>query len=131
MDYLQRIQALLDTVQKPARYTGGEMNTAAKPWDEAAVHFAFCFPDVYEVGMSHLGMKILYEMINARSDALCERVFAPWVDMADAMRTQQVPLFSLESRRKVSDFDIVGFTLQYEMSYTEILEMLSLAGIPI
>lgn len=126
-----RIDALLDSVQKPARYIGGEMNAAAKPWEAAAVRFAFCFPDVYEVGMSHLGLKILYEIINARDDALCERVFAPWSDMADAMRRENVPLFSIESRQPVRDFDIVGFTLQYELSYTTILEMLSLSGIPL
>lgn len=131
MEQKQRIDALLDLVQKPARYSGGEMNAAAKPWEMAAVRFAFCFPDVYEVGMSHLGMKVLYEIINARPDALCERVFAPWTDMADLMRAHDVTLFSLESRRAVKDFDIVGFTLQYEMSYSSILEMLSLAGLPI
>ncbi len=107
------------------------MNAAAKPWGQAAVRFAFCFPDTYEVGMSHLGMKILYEMVNLRDDALCERVFAPWVDMAAAMRAADVPLFTLESRRAVRDFDLVGFTLQYELSYTTILEMLDLAGIPL
>ncbi len=130
MEYTTRIEALLETIAKPARYIGGEMNAAAKPWEAVAARFAFCFPDVYEVGMSHLGMKILYEIINARPDALCERVFAPWVDLADKMRAEGVPLFSLESRRSVRDFDIVGFTLQYEMSYTTILEMLDLAGIP-
>ncbi|MEG0766832.1 MAG: TIGR03960 family B12-binding radical SAM protein, partial [Clostridia bacterium] len=93
--------------------------------------FAFCFPDVYEVGMSHLGMKILYQMINERPDALCERVFTPWMDMADGMRARHVPLFSLESRTPVRAFDLVGFTLQYEMSYTNILEMLDLAQIPL
>ncbi|MDR0929253.1 MAG: TIGR03960 family B12-binding radical SAM protein [Oscillospiraceae bacterium] len=131
MELLRRIDALFDRVQKPARYIGGEMNAMQKPWDGAFVRFAFCFPDVYEVGMSHLGMKILYDLINRREDALCERVFAPWVDMAALMRAENVPLFSLESRRPVADFDIVGFTLQYEMSYTEILEMLDLAGIPL
>ncbi len=131
MDWKGQLDALLDSVQKPARYIGGEMNAAAKPWDGLAVRFAFCFPDVYEVGMSHLGMKILYEIINAREDALCERVFAPWIDLADAMRMKGVPLFTIESRRAVRDFDIVGFTLQYEMSYASILDMLSLAGIPL
>ena len=131
MELEKRINALLDNVQKPARYIGGEMNTAAKPWEEAAVRFAFCFPDVYEVGMSHLGMKIIYSLINKRPDALCERVFAPWVDMADLMKARAVPLFSLESKRPVRTFDIAGFTLQYELSYTNILEMLSLSMIPI
>lgn len=131
MELQQRIDALLDHVQKPARYSGGEMNAAAKSWEAADVRFAFCFPDVYEVGMSHLGMKILYEGVNTRSDALCERVFAPWVDMADMMKAQNVALFSLETRRAVKEFDIIGFTLQYELSYTSILEMLSLAEVPI
>ena len=131
MELGRRVDALVDSVGKPSRYIGGEMNAAAKPWEAAAVRFAFCFPDVYEVGMSHLGMKILYDLINAREDALCERVFAPWVDMADLMRRENVPLFTLESRRAVREFDIVGFTLQYELSYTNILEMLSLAGIPL
>ncbi len=129
MDNTSRIEVLFENISKPARYIGGEMNAAVKPWEAAVARFAFCFPDVYEVGMSHLGMKILYEIINRRSDALCERVFAPWVDMADRMRTEGVPLFTLESRRNVRDFDLVGFTLQYEMSYTTILEMLDLAGI--
>lgn len=131
MELSRRIDALLDHVQKPARYVGGEMNAAAKPFESAAVRYAFCFPDVYEVGMSHLGMKILYTIINRREDALCERVFAPWVDMAGLMREKGVPLFTLESRRAVKEFDLVGFTLQYELSYTSILEMLDLAGIPL
>lgn len=122
---------LLDGVQKPARYVGGEMNATHKPFANAAVRFAFCFPDVYEVGMSHLGMKILYELINARPDALCERAFAPWVDMDAALREAGAPLFTLESGAPVRDFDLVGFTLQYEMSYTAILRMLSLSGIPL
>lgn len=131
MDSTVRIDALMDHAQTPARYIGGEMNAAAKPWEAAAVRFAFCFPDLYEIGMSHLGMKILYEIINAREDALCERVFAPAPDMADAMRAEKAPLFSLETRHPVRCFDIVGFTLQYEMSYTTILEMLDLSGIPL
>ena len=131
MELSARVDALLDSVQKPARYIGGEMNAAAKPWEAAAVRFAFCFPDTYEVGMSHLGMKILYEIVNRRKDALCERVFAPWIDMAELMRQRNVPLFTLESRRAVRDFDMVGFTLQYELSYTSILDMLDLAEIPL
>lgn len=131
MELSRKIDALLDTVEKPARYIGGEMNAVVKDWDSVPVHYAFCFPDVYEVGMSHLGMKIIYDIVNAREDALCERVFAPWVDMDAAMRREGVPLFSTETRRPVKDFDIVGFTLQYEMSYTTILEMIDLAGIPV
>lgn len=126
-----KLEALLDTVLKPARYTGGEMNAVRKPFEDADVTFAFCFPDSYEVGMSHLGIKILYHIINRQPWALCERVFMPWPDMADAMRREELPLFSLESHRPLRDFDVVGFTLQYEMSYTNILEMLDLSDIPL
>ena len=93
-----RLERLLDTVLKPARYTGGEMNAVCKPFSDADVTFAFCFPDSYEVGMSHLGIKILYDIINRRPWALCERVFMPWPDMADGMRRENLPLFSIESR---------------------------------
>ena len=126
-----RLEALLETVQKPARYIGGEMNAVRKPWDSVKTHFAFCFPDTYEIAMSHLGMKILYHLINEKSDALCERVCMPGADMADALRREDVPLFSLESRTALCRFEIVGFTLQYEMSFTNILEMLDLGRIPV
>ena len=127
----EKIDALLDRVQKPARYTGGEMNCIVKPWESVDIHYLFAFPDVYEVGMSHLGSKILYDVINRREDALCERVYSPWVDMADLMRQTGVPLFSLETRTPARRFDMLGVTLQYEMSYTNILELLDLAGIPL
>ncbi len=127
----ERLERLLDTVLKPARYTGGEMNAVCKPFSDADITFAFCFPDSYEVGMSHLGIKILYDIINRRPWALCERVFMPWPDMADGMRRENLPLFSIESRTPLRQFDIVGFTLQYEMCYTNILEMLDLADIPV
>lgn len=127
----EKIDSLLDRVQKPARYMGGEMNAVLKDPDSVAIRYAFAFPDVYEVGMSHLGARILYDIINKREDALCERVFMPWVDMADLMRAENVPLFSLETRSAVRSFDMLGVTLQYEMSYTNILEMLDLAGIPL
>ena len=126
-----RLERLLEEVQKPARYIGGEMNAVHKPWDSVRSRFAFCFPDTYDIAMSHLGMKILYYLINEREDALCERVCMPDADMADGMRREKIPLFSLESRHALSNFDIVGFTLQYEMSYTNILEMLDLGGIPL
>ena len=126
-----QIDALLDRVQKPARYMGGEMNAVIKDASGVAIRYAFAFPDVYEVGMSHLGSRILYDIINKRPDALCERVFTPWVDMADLMRKENVPLFSLETRSPVRGFDMLGITLQYEMSYTNILELLDLAGIPL
>ena len=132
MDALReaKLEKLLEQVQKPARYTGGEMNTAVQPFDRAELTFAFCFPDTYDIGMSHLGIKILYHIINKQPWGLCERVFTPWPDMADGMRREGIPLFSLESRTPIRDFDLVGFTLQYEMSYTNILEMLDLGGIP-
>lgn len=121
---------ILMKVEKPARYTGGEWNMVVKNPRDVDVRFAFCFPDVYEVGMSHLGMKILYHILNKRSDTYCERVFAPWVDMEKIMRDEGIPLFALETKESVNEFDIVGFTLQYEMSYTNVLNMLDLAGIP-
>ena len=131
MNLNEKIESLLEKVQKPPRYTGGEMNTQVKSWEEAPLHFCFCFPDTYEVGMSHLGMKILTGVINDQSWSLCERCFMPWVDMMALMKEAQVPLFSLESRRPLRDFDVVGFTLMYEMSYTNVLAMLDLGGIPV
>ncbi len=125
------LEQLFDKVQKPARYTGGELNSIVKDKSRVNVRFAFCFPDLYEVGMSHLGMKILYGLKNAVEDFWCERVFAPDTDMEALMREHNVPLFALESRDPIRDFDFVGFTLQYEMCYTTILNMLDLAGIPL
>lgn len=122
---------ILQSVEKPARYTGGELNSISKELDKIDIRFAFCFPDSYEIGMSHLGMKILYHLLNERTDTWCERVFAPWVDMEARMRENNIPLFALESKDPVKDFDFVGFTLQYEMSYTNIINMLDLAGIPL
>ena len=131
MSISERIENLLMSVQKPVRYMGGEFNAVMKNPNAVDVRYAFLFPDTYEVGMSHLGMKILYHAINARDDAWCERVFSPWVDMADLMRRDGIPLFSLESRTPVREFDLLGITLQYEMSFTNILEALDLAGIPL
>lgn len=122
---------VLLSVEKPSRYTGNEWNAANKNPMAVDVRFAFCFPDVYEVGMSHLGMKILYHLMNERQDTFCERVFAPWFDMESRMREEGIPLFALESRDSLDDFDLVGFTLQYEMSYTNILNMLELGKIPV
>ncbi|MBM7854520.1 radical SAM family uncharacterized protein [Desulfohalotomaculum tongense] len=127
----QKLEKLLFQVQKPARYTGGEWNSVKKDWDAVKVRMAFAFPDVYEVGMSYLGLQILYHLVNQREDALMERTFAPWTDMEDLMRKEQVPLFTLESHRPVRDFDILAFTLQYEMTFTNILNMLNLAGLPL
>lgn len=131
MSLSERIEKLMMSVQKPVRYMGGEFNAVMKDPSAVDVRYAFLFPDTYEVGMSHLGMKILYHAINARDDAWCERVFSPWVDMADLMRRDGIPLFSLESRTPVREFDLLGITLQYEMSFTNILEALDLAGIPL
>lgn len=127
----EKIEAMLEKVQKASRYTGGEMNAVKKDWDKMDLRFAFCFPDTYEVAMSHLGMKILYALINQRDNMLCERVCMPWTDMMELMTQENVPLFSLESRHPVGEFDVVGFTLQYEMSYTNILAMLKMANIPL
>lgn len=128
---MEILDQILPAVQKPARYTGGEWNSVRKEWHNTAVKVAFAFPDIYEVGMSHLGLQILYSIVNNRPDALMERVFAPWPDMEEKMRERGIPLFTLESRRAVRDFDIVAFTLQYEMSFSNILNMLALAGIPL
>lgn len=127
----QKIEKVFSQVQKPARYTGGEWNAIKKDWDTVDVRMAFAFPDVYEIGMSFLGLQILYDLVNKRSDTLMERTFAPWVDMEEKMRQQGIPLFTVESRRPLVDFDIIGFTLQYEMTFTNIVNMLELAGIPI
>ncbi len=126
-----KFEVCLKKVQKPARYIGNEFNSVHKENFSDLVSFAFCFPDVYEVGMSHLGMKILYHMMNERTDTVCERVFAPWVDMEEELRKNDIPLLSLESHIPVSEFDIVGFTLQYEMSYSNVINMLDLARIPL
>ena len=118
-------------MEKPARYTGHELNAVHKDWDSVACHFALALPDVYEVGMSNLGLKILYEVLNGREDTACERVYAPWIDMEEIMRKRQIPLFSLESFHAIKDFDFLGFSLQYEMIYSNVLNMLDLAGIPL
>ena len=123
--------SILMQVEKPARYTGNEINMVVKDPKKVDVRFGFCFPDVYEVGMSHLGLQILYFFLNRREDTYCERVFAPWVDLEKIMREKNIPLFSLETQENIKNFDFLGFTLQYEMSYTNIFNMLDLAGIPI
>ncbi len=128
---MNSIDKFLVDVQKPARYTGGEIGSVVKDFDSAECKVAFCFPDTYEIGMSHLGMKILYHVLNEEKGCLCERVFAPWPDMEEKMRENGIKLFSLENKKSVDEFDLVGFTLQYEMSYTNILNMLELSGIEI
>lgn len=122
---------ILMKVDKPARYIGGEYNSVMKDKDKVRVRFCMCFPDVYEIGMSHLGIQILYDMFNRREDTWCERVYSPWPDLDKIMREEKIPLFALESQDPVSDFDFLGITLQYEMCYTNILQILDLSGIPI
>lgn len=121
---------ILPKVERPAQYVGGEYNMICKDWDAAPVRMCFAFPDTYEIGMSHLGMRLLYETTNNHSPHLCERTFMPLDDMAALLRSYHIPLFSWESRHSLADFDIVGFTLQYELSYSNILSMLDLANIP-
>ena len=121
---------ILLKIDKPARYIGGEVNAVMKDPEKVDVRFAMAFPDVYEIGMSHLGIQILYDMFNRRSDVWCERVYSPWSDLEQIMREQQIPLFALESQSPVRDFDFLGITLQYEMCYTNVLQLLDLAGIP-
>ena len=127
----KEVEKLLLKVQKPGRYVGGELNEVIKDKSKVDVRFAFCFPDTYEVGMSHLGMKILYSLFNSKDYIWCERVFAPWIDMEREMIKNNIPLYALESGDPVSDFDFIGFTLQYELSFTNMLNMLKLANIPI
>lgn len=123
-------EELLLSVRKPARYIGEEHNIIKKDWSRAEVKMCLCFPDVYEIGMSNLGIKILYHVLNSDDSVLCERCFTPWIDMEEAMLKSGIPLFSLESRRPLSDFDVLGFSLSYELSYTNILTMLSLSQLP-
>jgi len=125
------LERILLQVQKPSRYTGGELGSVVKDPEKVDVRFAFCFPDVYEVGMSHLGMKILYALTNARENYWCERVFAPDQDMEQLMRERGIPLYGLESLDAIGEFDFIGFTLQYEMSFTAVLNMLDLAGLEV
>lgn len=127
----KEIEKILQYVQKPARYSGGEFNSVIKDPERVSLRYAFCFPDLYEIGMSHLGMKILYSLVNSREEYWCERVFAPDSDMEEQMRKNNIELFALESEDPIKSFDIVGFTLMYELSYTNVLNMLDLAGIPL
>ena len=127
----ETLNELLLTVQKPGRYVGGEWNAVRKEWTPERVKVCLAFPDVYEVGMSHLGIKILYGILNNRDDCLCERAFAPWVDLEKVLRDNQGLLYGLESRRPLRDFDIVGFSLGSELCYANLLNMLDLGGIPL
>ncbi len=127
----KEVEKILQYVQKPARYVGGELNSVVKDKNGVLLRYAFCFPDTYEIGMSHLGMKIIYGLVNEREDSWCERVFAPEKDMEEQMRKNGIPLFALESGDYLTEFDVIGFTLQYELSYSNVLNMLDLAGIPL
>ena len=127
----EKIEPLLLKVQKPSRYIGGEHGSIMKNKEDIDVRFAFCFPDSYDIGMSHLGMKILYSLINSRENYWCERVFAPWTDCEEIMVENDITLYALESLDPVKDFDFIGFTMQYELSYTNLLNMLHLAGVPL
>ena len=122
---------ILMKIEKPARYIGGEVNAVIKDKEKVDVRFAMCFPDVYEIGMSHLGIQILYDMFNRYDDVWCERIYSPWVDLDRIMREKKIPLFALESQDPVKDFDFLGITLQYEMCYTNVLQVLDLSGIPL
>ena len=122
---------ILLKIDKPARYIGNEVNSVIKNKDEVDIRFAMCFPDVYEIGMSHLGIQILYDMFNRREDVWCERVYSPWMDLDKIMREEKIPLFALESQDPIKDFDFLGITIQYEMCYTNILQVLDLSGIPL
>ena len=126
-----RLDRILLKVQKPGRYVGGELNSVVKDWDKIATKVAFVFPDIYDIGVSNVGLKILYDQVNQRDDALAERAYAPWLDMEDLMRAHEIPLYTLESKRPLACFDIIGITLPYETLYTNTLNVLDLAGIPV
>ena len=127
----QRLEKILPLVEKPARYVGGEYHETIKNKDEVDTRIAFCFPDTYEIGMSNLGIRILYECLNDMPGVWCERVFEPWGDMAEKMRENDIPLYALESGDPVKDFDIIAFSFGYEMAYPGMLDMLDMAGIPL
>ncbi|MBU4376885.1 MAG: TIGR03960 family B12-binding radical SAM protein, partial [Candidatus Omnitrophica bacterium] len=124
-------EELLQYVERPARYIGGEINSIVKDWESADLKVALAFPDIYDIGMSHLGIKILYHLLNSRDNILCERAFAPWHDMEKLLRSENLPLVSLENNKPLSEFDIVGFSLAHELNYTNLLNMLDMSGIPL
>jgi radical SAM family uncharacterized protein len=126
-----KLERILLKTQKPGRYVGGELNSVVKDWDKIQIKVALVFPDIYDVGVSNIGLKILYDQINQRADALAERAYAPWLDMEELMRENGIPLYALESKRPLIDFDVIGFTLPYETLYTNALNILDLAGIPL
>jgi len=126
-----RLERVLLSVQKPGRYVGGELNSVVKDWDSVAARLAFVFPDIYDIGVSNLGLQILYDLVNARPDALAERAYLPWLDMEEKMRANGIPLYTLETKHALAGFDLVGFSLPYETLYTNVLNALNLAGIPL
>lgn len=126
-----RLERILLKVEKPGRYVGGELNTTRKDWEQAQTRVALVFPEIYDIGIANVGLKILYDQINQREDALAERAYAPWVDMEAEMRAHDIPLYTLESKRPLADFDLIGFSLPYETLYTNTLNLLDLSGIPI
>ena len=131
MNKLALSDDILLKIEKPARYIGGEVNAVVKNKEEVDMRIAFCFPDVYEIGMSHLGIQILYDMFNQFDGVWCERVYSPWVDLDTVMREEHIPLFALESQDPIREFDWLAITIQYEMCYTNILQVLDLSGIPL
>jgi radical SAM family uncharacterized protein len=126
-----KLDRILLKVQKPGRYVGGELNSVVKDWEKVSTKVAFVFPDIYDIGVSNVGLKILYDQVNQREDALAERAYAPWLDMEALMREHEIPLYTLESKRPLADFDLIGFSLPYETLYTNTLNVLDLAGIPV
>ena len=131
MKVTDKLDKLLYKVKNPVRYIGNEWNMVKKEWAEDKIKVALAFPDLYEIGMSHLGLKLLYHLLNEEEDIICERTYAPWLDMEALLREEGIPLFSLENKKAITEFDVFGFTLQYEMSYTNIINMLDLAGLPL
>jgi len=127
----KRYEELLQHVQRPGRYIGGEINAIIKDWDTADLKVALVFPDIYDIGMSHLGMKVLYHILNSRPDILCERAFAPWPDMERLLREKNLPIVTLENKKPLKEFDIIGFSLSHELSYTNVLNILNMSGIPL
>jgi len=131
----EQIERALDrvllSVQKPARYIGGEYNSGVKPWDSVSFRVALAFPDIYDLGMSNLGLMILYGLLNDQPDLFADRVFSPWIDMEAVMRSEGIPLYGLESKRALRDFDLIGISLPYEQLYTNTLNLLALAGMPL
>ena len=125
------IEAILPRVSKPARYTGGEWNSVVKDWEVHTVRIALAYPDVYDIGMSNLGLAILYDILNRQPDVVAERVYAPWLDMEAEMRAAGIPLFSLETRHPLAQFDAIGFSLSCELTHSNVLNMLDLAGLPV